>query len=155
MNFSVEMRFLIDRQRSRSTGGIISHSLPDSASGGGPEPGRRAELTAESSGSVVLAFDSIHGVKGETHTATLVLKTFAKSAHDLKTLLPILAGEKKLSGLPTSGRGHCKRVFVAITRPRELLCLAVLRDHISDSQIAALRTQGWAVECLNEQPVRD
>jgi len=94
--------------------------------------------------SLPIRFDSIHGVKGETHAATLVVETFARQ-HDLKELLPVLTAMQHGSQIRDSARAHCKRVFVGITRPSHLLCLAIFAEHVNDVQIAALGANGWKV----------
>ncbi len=94
--------------------------------------------------SLPIRFDSIHGVKGETHAATLVVETFARQ-HDLKELLPVLTAMQHGSQLKDSARGHCKRIFVGMSRPSHLLCLAISAEHINDAQIGALGTNGWKV----------
>jgi DNA helicase-2/ATP-dependent DNA helicase PcrA len=92
--------------------------------------------------SLPIRFDSIHGVKGETHAATLVVETFARQ-HDLKELLPALTAVQHGSQLRDSARGHCKRVFVGMSRPSHLLCLAISAEHINDIQFRALGANGW------------
>jgi hypothetical protein len=94
--------------------------------------------------SLPIRFASIHGVKGETHAATLVVETFARQ-HDLKELLPVLMAMQHGSQMKDSTRGHCKRVFVGMSRPSHLLCLAISAEHISDVQAAALETNGWKI----------
>jgi DNA helicase-2/ATP-dependent DNA helicase PcrA len=95
--------------------------------------------------SLPIRFDSIHGVKGETHAATLVVETFARQ-HDLKELLPVLTAAQHGSRLRDSAVGHCKRVFVGMSRPSHLLCLAISAEHIGDPQIKSLGANGWKVE---------
>ena len=90
---------------------------------------------------VYIELSTIHGAKGQTHTATLVLETFDR-AHDLKMVLKFLKGGKAGKNPPVK---HMKRVFVAMTRPRELLCLAMRRDHLSDKDIEALLRRGWSI----------
>src|SRR6266487_24545 len=87
--------------------------------------------------SLPIRFDSIHGVKGETHAATLVVETFARQ-HDLKGLLPVLTATQHGSQLRDTARGHCKRVYVGMSRPSHLLCQAISSEHIRDNQVAAL-----------------
>lgn len=99
--------------------------------------------------SLPIRFDSIHGVKGETHAATLVVETFARQ-HDLKELLPVLSAAQHGSQMRNSARGHCKRVFVGMSRPSHLLCLAISAEHIGDSQIASLTASGWRVTRITE-----
>ena len=94
--------------------------------------------------SLPIRFDSIHGVKGETHAATLVVETFARQ-HDLKELLPVLTATQHGSQLRDTAPGHCKRVYVGMSRPSHLLCLAISSEHISDNQVAALGANGWNV----------
>jgi DNA helicase-2/ATP-dependent DNA helicase PcrA len=94
--------------------------------------------------SLPIRFASIHGVKGETHAATLVVETYARQ-HDLKELLPVLTAAQRGSQLRNAARGHCKRVFVGMSRPSHLLCLAISAEHVSDPQVSALNANGWKV----------
>ena len=96
-----------------------------------------------------LRFDSIHAVKGETHAATLVVETYINRTHDLKSLLPVLCGSKSANSLTGAAIGHGKRVFVGITRPSELVCLAVFAEHIEDKELRALEHGGWRIEILS------
>lgn len=92
-------------------------------------------------GTINIELSTIHGVKGQTHTATLVLETFDRT-HDLKKVLKSLKGGNAGNAPPVK---HMKRVFVAMTRPRELLCLAMRRDHLSPKDVAALTGRGWTI----------
>ena len=94
--------------------------------------------------SLPIRLDSIHGVKGETHAATLIVETFARQ-HDLKELLPVLTQAKHGSQLTGPAHGHCKRLFVGMSRPSHLLCLAVSGDHVTGEQRVALANSGWKV----------
>jgi hypothetical protein len=94
---------------------------------------------------------TIHAVKGETHFATLVLETFWHK-HDLPELIPFMIDQqdrKDLSKIMTGKRA--KRVFVGMTRPQELLCLAIDKNHLSESQIESLRSNGWKIEDLTNR----
>lgn len=99
-------------------------------------------------GEISLRFDSIHGVKGETHAATLVLETFART-HDTKSLLPILTGIQKATNLTGTAIDHCKRLFVGVTRATDLVCLAIFSDHITDRDIELLESAGWHIQRLS------
>jgi DNA helicase-2/ATP-dependent DNA helicase PcrA len=90
-------------------------------------------------------YASIHGVKGETHSATLVVETLARK-HGLKELSPVLTATQDASQMRDSTRGHCKRVFVGIGRPRHLLCSAISAEHLNDTQITAFATNGWKIK---------
>jgi hypothetical protein len=95
--------------------------------------------------SLSIRYDSIHAVKGETHAATLVVETFARQ-HDLKELLPVLTAAQHGSQMRDSARGHCKRVFVGMSRPSHLLCLAISAEHVTEAQITVLAANGWKIE---------
>ena len=108
-----------------------------------------------------IELSTIHGVKGETHDATLVLET-KNHCCDLEIMLPYLTeclpnAEHPNSNMPE--KPHASRAFkpnkifmrqlyVAMSRPRHLLCLAVHSDRITSDQVTALRDLGWNVETV-------
>jgi hypothetical protein len=121
---------------------------------GGAMPTRETKSAIQTEGfylhragdvSLPIRYDSIHAVKGETHAATLVVETFARQ-HDLKELLPVLTAAQHGSQTRDSARGHCKRIFVGMSRPSHLLCLAISAQHINAAQITALAANGWKIE---------
>jgi len=70
-----------------------------------------------------IVFDTIHGVKGETHDATLYLETDRQGASDLKRILPYFGvGRCRNSNLYDSSR---KLAYVGMSRPKKLLCVAM------------------------------
>ncbi|MDH4442141.1 MAG: UvrD-helicase domain-containing protein [Rhizobium sp.] len=86
---------------------------------------------------------SIHSVKGETHTATLVLESF-RHKHHLASLKPWLTGAK--TGQGKEGVENLKRLkqhYVAMTRPTHLLCLALREDAITAAELTLLKARGW------------
>ena len=91
---------------------------------------------------VYIRLGSIHSVKGETHTATLVLETFYKAHHLVKLKGWIL-------GLQSGGDGtnntRLKQHYVAMTRPTHLLCLAMKEDSLRDKDIQTLQQRGFRV----------
>ncbi len=106
---------------------------------------------------VQIRLGSIHSVKGETHTATLVLDSFFHK-HHLSELKPWILGEraggmkKKLRGKPepegSRMLGRLKLHYVAMTRPSHLLCLAMRRDAFIGSELEILKKRGWTtIEC--------
>jgi len=128
----------------------------DSDDGTEPEEANGAEfLYCSDTGEVALRFESIHGAKGETHAATLVLETYIKRTHDLKTLLPVLTGTKSATSLSVTGIEHCKRLFVGITRPRKLACLAIFSEHLDEEDVKLLESQGWHVNNLCHEGQED
>lgn len=101
---------------------------------------------------VSIRLGSIHGVKGETHTATLVLESF-QHAHHLKKLLPWLVGKKPKAGSDNSGENtalleRLKLHYVAMTRASHVLCLAMRKDTFTPAQLDLMRARNWCViEC--------
>lgn len=106
---------------------------------------------------------SIHSVKGETHTATLVLDSFFHK-HHLSELKPWILGKRsggmkqKLRGKPemegSRMLGRLKLHYVAITRPSHQLCLAMRRDAFVDLELELLKDKGWLMVdcCLANAP---
>ena len=90
-----------------------------------------------------IIFDTIHGVKGETHDATLYLETEYSNSSDLNRILPFFGvGEKGSKDLCDHFR---KLAYVGMSRPRILLCVAIkydtykrCKDVFSDWEIAHL-----------------
>lgn len=106
---------------------------------------------------VHIRLGSIHSVKGETHTATLVLDSFFHK-HHLSELKPWILTEraggmkKKLRGKPelegSRMLGRLKLHYVAMTRPSHQLCLAMRRDAFIGGDLEFLKKQGWlTVDC--------
>ncbi|MBW7893693.1 MAG: hypothetical protein H3C27_01165 [Opitutaceae bacterium] len=107
----------------------------------------------EVGGTVVnIQLGSIHSVKGETHTATLVCETYYYK-HNLSALrdwiLGKMEGEQKKT--PKLTKGRLKLHYVAMTRPSHLLCLAMPRTtfeangQLDVAAIAELASRGWSV----------
>ena len=70
-----------------------------------------------------IEFDTIHGVKGETHDATLYLETDRQRASDLNRILPYYGvGKPGKSNLFDYSR---KLAYVGMSRPKKLLCVAM------------------------------
>ncbi len=94
---------------------------------------------------VAIRVGSIHSVKGETHTATLVFETFFR-AHHLKAVKPWLLGKKAGGGgANTALQSRLKLHYVAMTRPTHLLCLAMRDDAFANKEIEQLKIQRWRV----------
>lgn len=82
---------------------------------------------------------TIHGVKGETHTATLYLETFYYGC-DIKQILNNI--QKNVDGDRHIQR--LKMAYVGMTRPTRLLCVAAHRDSISGNE-KFLQGMGWRI----------
>ncbi len=105
---------------------------------------------------VQIRVGSIHSVKGQTHTATLVLETFWR-AHNLADILSWIDGSERGSSstkiqLPARLRMH----YVAMTRPTHLVCLAMKRstfenekNELDQEKVEKLTDHGWDVREVN------
>jgi hypothetical protein len=97
--------------------------------------------------SLPLNFGSIHSVKGRTHLSTLVIETFWYDPN-IGSLLPWLCGcpPNKRIGKRIMSRMKCH--YVAFTRARALLCVAIPKEAVASEQIAALQDNGWRIADL-------
>jgi DNA helicase-2/ATP-dependent DNA helicase PcrA len=86
---------------------------------------------------IPIEVSTIHAVKGETHHATLVLDTKNRT-HDLHSLLPWLLDKTKALPTQDTKLKFMRQLYVAMTRPMHLLCLAIHKDRITDAQINQL-----------------
>lgn len=72
-----------------------------------------------------IIFDTVHRVKGETHDVTLYIETEESRGTDLARVCPLFEG-KKLK--PSKINDYARRcVYVGMSRPRVLLCVAIMR----------------------------
>jgi hypothetical protein len=72
--------------------------------------------------------------------------------HDVPMVLHSLtdpAFQKRPLG--TQAIMHHRRMFVAMSRPRRLLCMAASSAHVDDTTRAELAAQGWIVEDLSAE----
>jgi hypothetical protein len=102
-------------------------------------------------GVVQVGVSTIHGVKGETMDATLVLSTYFH-VHDLQQLIeagpirgkrPTAAKEKQVRY-----QENVKRAYVAMTRPTRLLCLAIRDDQITAAHRTEMEALGWTFQTV-------
>lgn len=105
---------------------------------------------------VAIRVGSIHSVKGETHTATLVLETYWYD-YNLEDLLPWLTGANSGVGAAKARQqSRLKLHYVAMSRPTHLLCLALKKDsfhngtgQLDQALIDKAKQHGWHVEMVN------
>lgn len=73
-----------------------------------------------------IEFDTVYGVKGETHDATLYLETETRNSSDIIRTAKLLSkNDRHVSDLYKKNK-NC--VYVGLSRPRYLLCLAIRRN---------------------------
>lgn len=74
--------------------------------------------------SVPIVFDTVYGVKGETHDATLYLETETMKSSDIRRILPLL--ERRSTQCKNELQEKSRRcVYVGFSRPKHLLGLAI------------------------------
>ena len=89
-----------------------------------------------------IEFNTIHGVKGETHDATLYLETDRKNSSDLKRILPYF-GVGKVGTTPLYDYSR-KLAYVGMSRPRHLLCVA-MRSETYEKSKGVFDNGSWEV----------
>lgn len=102
---------------------------------------------------VTVKLGSIHSVKGRTVDGLLVVETevwrgqaLADRAMDLATVLPHAFGlEDRDFSANIAQLAAATNIFVAATRPRQLLACAVRKAAVPDGLVEAARAQGWNV----------
>jgi len=109
-----------------------------------PRTPKNVFITNTAAGRIAVQVDTIHSVKGETVRAILVLETFFRN-YDLKALTECgyLTGSRAKKSPGSTLAEHVKRTYVAMTRPADLLCLAILDEHLSPKDRVAMQQMGW------------
>jgi len=104
-------------------------------------------------GTVDVKLSSMHAVKGKTHSATLIVETFS-GQHFLEMMLPWLEGKPLLKKEhQVTYRKNRMLMYVGMTRPTHLLCLAIRTSALGEGETraerrAALEAQGWVINEL-------
>ncbi|WP_180956486.1 UvrD-helicase domain-containing protein [Bacillus canaveralius] len=80
--------------------------------------------------------DTIHGVKGETHTATLYLETFYKT-NDIKRIMKFLLNHNSKKPNQEEFKS-LKMAYVGMSRATKLLCIAIDKESISKKDFGKL-----------------
>nr|WP_255572746.1 MULTISPECIES: UvrD-helicase domain-containing protein [Acidovorax] len=92
------------------------------------------------------------GMKGETHSASLVLESYGGTSRkfDLALGLEYIAGiaSKKLDKLPKTQQAQMRNLYVAMSRPAALLCLAANEERVPPELRTALLSKGWHIEVV-------
>lgn len=88
---------------------------------------------------------TIHGAKGETHTATLYLETFYQD-YDIKRIIEYLKGKHSVSTQKYVIQ-NLKMAYVGMSRPSHLLCVASRKEHIEGHE-KDLMDVGWHIDTI-------
>ncbi|CAG8866160.1 hypothetical protein [Pseudomonas fluorescens] len=97
---------------------------------------------------------SMHSVKGKTHSATLIVETFSGQCF-LEMMLPWLEGKPLVKKEhKVTYRKNRMLMYVGMTRPTHLLCLAIRSSALGEGEAravrkAALEAQGWVINELD------
>lgn len=89
---------------------------------------------------------TVHSIKGETHVATLYLETYYKKKHDSERV------HEQFKGQPYNGNdrdsiSNLRVLYVGMSRPRYLLCLAIDKKHFKNIDSIYLQNTWDIVEC--------
>ena len=88
-------------------------------------------FTWENDDSVQIELGTIHSVKGETHISTLLLETWYEGKHESEIIMDQLLGiPYKTKAKDTYRKETLKMAYVAMSRPKYLLCMAIKKDRI-------------------------
>lgn len=97
--------------------------------------------------SVNLEFGSIHSVKGRTHLATLILETFSR-AHNMKSIIKYLCDTPPSTPANNQNQNRLKCQYVAMTRAKGLLCLAIPKEFVDRTDQGKLQDIGWHLQVI-------
>lgn len=89
---------------------------------------------------VNISIDTVHGVKGETHTATLYLESLYQKKTDLYRIFARKFGKKK-GKLDTYEKSSLRIGYVGMSRATDLLCIAVSKSTFSEFEQELLRLE--------------
>ncbi|CAJ5054119.1 MULTISPECIES: UvrD-helicase domain-containing protein [Burkholderia] len=95
---------------------------------------------------------TVASMKGETHSASLVLESYGGISRkfDVALGLEYIAGvpSKALVKLPKTQQAQMRNLYVAMSRPTSLLCLAANESRVSQKVCDALAKKGWHIQTV-------
>jgi DNA helicase-2/ATP-dependent DNA helicase PcrA len=96
---------------------------------------------------------TVAAMKGQTHSASLVLESYGGISRkcDVALGLEYISGmpSKALAKLPKTQQAQMRNLYVAMSRPTALLCLAANESRVSQKVRDALVAKGWHIESVN------
>lgn len=96
--------------------------------------------------SVDIRVGTIHGAKGETHTATLYLETTYQGSSEFERLIEFVCGNfDETLALKPRHIESLKMAYVGLTRPSHFLCLGMLAENFTAHE-ARLAAAGWELD---------
>ncbi|WBX80333.1 UvrD-helicase domain-containing protein [Virgibacillus salarius] len=98
---------------------------------------------SESGENIIINIDTIHGVKGETHTATLYLETFSYAYEfDNGKIIDFLKGNH--TEPKKRQEQMLKLAYVGMSRPSHLLCVAIREEALEGHELDLIDL-GWDI----------
>ncbi|MCA7949578.1 hypothetical protein LGM43_04780 [Burkholderia seminalis] len=95
---------------------------------------------------------TVASMKGETHSASLVLESYGGISRkfDVALGLEYIAGipSKALAKLPKTQQAQMRNLYVAMSRPTSLLCLAANESRVPQKVCDALAKKGWQIQTV-------
>ncbi|EDP16013.1 hypothetical protein CLOBOL_04184 [Enterocloster bolteae ATCC BAA-613] len=76
---------------------------------------------------VSVLFDTVHGVKGETHTGTLYVETYFNKKTDMQRILKFMSGSN-IKKMGADEKKALKVGYVGMSRATDMLCIAIGED---------------------------
>ena len=115
--------------------------LPRELSAASGAEARRQPLPFSCDDGITVSLSTIHGVKGETHDATLYLETEHRRGSDLKRIMPLFIGKVLPAQEIVERTRRC--AYVGLSRPRHLLCVAMKAKTYDGNEVAF--AEDWKV----------
>lgn len=95
-------------------------------------------------GELEVEVTTIHAVKGQTHSATLYLESSYQGLHESERLFKQFLGQP-FDNDKTYHKQSTKMAYVGLSRPTNLLCIAVHEDRFN-KYFNKINTQEWQIE---------
>lgn len=91
-----------------------------------------------------IELDTIHSVKGETHSATLLLETKFHE-YDVHQMLDYIIGIKSTKPTGVRKPKFMKQLYVAMTRPMHLIGITIDESRFPEAKRSAAIANGWNI----------
>jgi len=98
---------------------------------------------------ICIELDTIHSVKGETHSATLLLETKFHE-YDVHKMLDYIIGIKSTTPIGVRKPKFMKQLYVAITRPKHLIGITIDQSRFPEAKQVSAIANGWRVVDLTK-----
>ncbi|MEQ1151686.1 UvrD-helicase domain-containing protein [Acinetobacter johnsonii] len=87
---------------------------------------------------------TIHSIKGETHAATLIVETTFGRSYDISNVFTYLVHQQQATQPRPQTVKFMKQIYVAMTRPRHFVCLAVHKNKVNE-HLSLAEQKGWKI----------